>query len=73
MFDIEQQTPYAYFGDQWIGYDDVESVKIKADYINKRELGGAMIWSLNQDDYDGSKCGQGKFPLLSTISKIVLK
>lgn len=31
-------------------------------------LGGAMIWSLDLDDYR-NVCGQGNYPLLGTIMK----
>ncbi|CAO1341927.1 unnamed protein product [Diamesa tonsa] len=61
----QQKVPYAVNGNQWVGYDDVESVKIKSDYINQKGLGGAMFWSLETDDFLG-RGGQGKFPLIKT-------
>ena len=27
--DAYYKAPYAYFGDQWVGYDDVQSIAIK--------------------------------------------
>lgn len=33
-----------------------------------RKLGGAMLWSLDMDDYTGRFCNQGNYPLLSTIN-----
>lgn len=29
MWDSEQQVPYAYKGNQWVGYDNAESIKLK--------------------------------------------
>lgn len=34
----------------WIGYDDAESLALKADYVRERGLGGVMIWELSADD-----------------------
>jgi chitinase len=43
--------PYAYHRNQWVGYDTVESAKVKAEYVNEKGLGGAMIWELSTDDF----------------------
>ena len=67
-FEENQKAFYAFKGDQWVGYDDVESVKIKCEYINQKKLGGAMFWSLDTDDFLG-KGGKGKFPLIKTAHK----
>ncbi|GBM66525.1 Chitotriosidase-1 [Araneus ventricosus] len=67
------QAPYAYKGNQWVGYDSVKSIGIKVDYVIQNGLGGGMIWSLETDDFRGS-CGGGKYPLLTTIaSKLKIK
>ncbi|XP_008184295.1 probable chitinase 10 isoform X2 [Acyrthosiphon pisum] len=60
--------PYAYKGNQWVGFDDVKTVAQKAEYVKSMNLGGAMIWALDLDDYR-NVCGQGNYPLLSTIMK----
>ncbi|CAO1336600.1 unnamed protein product [Diamesa serratosioi] len=67
-----QQVPYAFKGDQWVGYDDVESVTVKANYILNNNLGGAMIWSIETADFKGV-CGLGKYPLISTAYNILIK
>lgn len=66
--DEKTKVPYAYKGNQWVGYDDIASVNLKARYVKEQNLGGAMIWSIETDDFRG-KCGQGKFPLLVSIRK----
>ena len=45
------RAPYAYNGPYWIGYDNEESFKIKAQFINFLDLAGAMIWSIDTDDH----------------------
>ena len=48
----DDNGPYAYKGNQWVGYDTIKSVKAKADYIKKHNLGGAMFWDLATDDFN---------------------
>ncbi|CAL1277040.1 unnamed protein product [Larinioides sclopetarius] len=62
------EAPYAYNGNQWVGYDNIKSIGIKVDYLMREGLGGGMIWSLETDDFKGN-CGAGKYPLLSAISR----
>ncbi|KAB1258854.1 Chitinase-3-like protein 1 [Camelus dromedarius] len=65
---LDQQVPYATKGNQWVGYDDQESVKNKAKYLKSRKLAGAMVWALDLDDFQGTFCGQNlHFPLTSAI------
>ncbi len=61
-------APYAYKDRQWVGYDDVESITIKAQYIKAMQLAGGMIWSIETDDFKG-KCGE-KYPLLNAINRV---
>ncbi|XP_025423968.1 probable chitinase 10 isoform X2 [Sipha flava] len=60
--------PYAYSGNQWVGFDDVETVKRKAEYVKSMNLGGAMVWALDLDDFR-NVCGQGNYPLLGAITE----
>ncbi len=69
----EQKIPYAFKEDQWVGYDDPKSIKLKCEYAAKRKLAGAMIWSLDLDDFTGGFCNEGKYPLLSAIKVIKMK
>ena len=70
VWEPEHQVPYAFNGDQWVGYDDVQSVQIKSNYIVNNNLGGAMIWSIETDDFRGN-CGLGRFPMLTAINNIL--
>ncbi|XP_025936968.1 acidic mammalian chitinase-like, partial [Apteryx rowi] len=60
---------YAYKGSTWVGYDNIKSFNIKADWLKKNNYGGAMVWSLAMDDFTGSFCKEGKYPLISTLKK----
>ncbi|XKL60517.1 hypothetical protein PGB90_007574 [Kerria lacca] len=63
-----RRGPYAYKNDQWVGYDDAHSIKLKVNLIKKLKLGGGMIWALDLDDFHNI-CGEGHYPLLSTIAR----
>ena len=69
----EQKIPYAFKEDQWVGFDDPQSIKLKCEYAAKRKLAGAMIWSLDLDDFSGNFCSDGKYPLLRSIKVIIEK
>ncbi|KAK6959685.1 chitotriosidase-1 [Biomphalaria glabrata] len=62
----DQMVSYAYSGHQWVGYEDRRSMAFKAANIMKRDVGGAFVWSVEMDDFNGA-CGQGQYPLLSTL------
>lgn len=60
------QSPYAYNGRNWIGYDSVESVAVKGRFIEENGLGGGMVWNISMDDFKDI-CGNGTFPLIRSI------
>lgn len=64
-----QRAPYAVKGNQWVGYDDVESIAEKAKFAKSLGLGGAMVWSIETDDFRGI-CGS-KYPLLKTLNHVL--
>ncbi|CAG9856716.1 unnamed protein product [Phyllotreta striolata] len=59
--------PFAYNADQWVGFEDVTSVKEKASYIRSGRFGGAVAWTIDLDDFN-NLCCEGSFPLLKTLS-----
>lgn len=61
-------APFAFNGDQWVGYDDAESVALKVRYMKGHGLGGVFVWSIENDDVNGV-CSNTKFPLVKAIHK----
>lgn len=66
-YDTQWQAPYAVQGDQWIGYDNVDSIRAKVKYVKQNQYGGSMIWTIDMDDFNGSQCGQGNYPLINIL------
>jgi len=62
--------PYAYNGDQWVGFDDKEMIRKKSEYVREMGLGGGMVWALDLDDFK-NKCGEGRYPLMNTIREVL--
>lgn len=49
------QTPVAIKGNEWISYDDVNSLAAKVNgLVNGRGLAGAFFWSTDLEDYGNS-------------------
>lgn len=66
--DNAARAPYGYKDDQWVGYDDEESLKLKVNsLIKEKNLLGAMFWALDLDDFNGTVCGQGRYPLINAV------
>ncbi|XP_050394217.1 acidic mammalian chitinase [Patella vulgata] len=66
-----QSAPYLVDGDTWIGFDDQQSLIEKMRYIVKHGYGGAMIWAIDMDDFNGV-CGGETFPLLKAMYRSLL-
>nr|UTR35852.1 chitinase [Agrotis ipsilon] len=72
--DNEAKVPYLYSNKEWVSYENTQSVMEKAKFIVDNQLGGAMIYSLNADDYSGAcrgamaRADSGGFPLSVTVS-----
>ncbi|XP_009886537.1 PREDICTED: acidic mammalian chitinase-like isoform X1 [Charadrius vociferus] len=67
VWDTPQDVPYTYKGKEWVGYDNIKSYKIKVDWLKKNNFGGAMVWALDLDDFTGTFCKEGKYPLITTL------
>uniref|UniRef100_A0A8C9S1U3 Acidic mammalian chitinase n=1 Tax=Scleropages formosus TaxID=113540 RepID=A0A8C9S1U3_SCLFO len=69
VWNAQQDVPYAYKGNQWVGYDNVKSFGIKVQWLMKEKFGGAMVWTIDMDDFLGTFCNQGKYPLINVLHK----
>uniref|UniRef100_A0A2I3RGS8 chitinase n=1 Tax=Pan troglodytes TaxID=9598 RepID=A0A2I3RGS8_PANTR len=67
VWEASEDVPYAYKGNEWLEYDNTKSFQIKADWLKKNNFGGAMVWAIDLDDFTGTFCNQGKFPLITTL------
>ncbi|XP_060792883.1 acidic mammalian chitinase-like [Neoarius graeffei] len=65
----DQKVPYATKGGQWVGFDTKESFDTKVTYLKNNNFGGAFVWALDLDDFNGRFCGLGKYPLISELRK----
>jgi len=64
VWNSEQMVPYIYSGTEWIGYEDTQSLTEKVNYAINLGLGGIMFWAIDLDDFRGSFCNQGTYPLI---------
>jgi len=64
IFDEDYAAPYAFLNEQWMSYDNEESITDKVGLVNSLGLGGVSVWSIETDDFHGY-CGGTKFPLIT--------
>lgn len=67
----DQKVPYAYKNTEWIGYDNAESYTYKVDFLKENNFGGAMVWAIDLDDFSGSFCNEGKYPLINKLKSLL--
>lgn len=63
--------PYAYNGNQWVGYDDEDIVRKKSKFVVEQNLGGIMFWSIDNDDFRGL-CNGKAYPLIEAAKEAYL-
>ena len=49
--------PYAFKDDQWVSYDDPQTVDLKGVYVKKENFAGIAVWDTDRDDFKGSCYG----------------
>ncbi|KAF6732283.1 Acidic mammalian chitinase [Oryzias melastigma] len=63
----EQAVPYATYGNAWVGFDEQRSFSSKVQWMTANNLGGAHVWTLDMDDFRGSFCSDGAYPLINHL------
>ena len=61
---------YATKNDQWASYNDIQTVQKKANYILKKNYGGAALYFIDTDDFNNNCC-HGQSPLTNTVGNIL--
>lgn len=65
--DADMKSMYAYStsAQEWVGYENKDTLDIRCDLIKQEELAGAMFWDTSLDDMHGDFCGEGNYPLIN--------
>jgi chitinase len=44
VWNAAQKVPFGHTNNQWVGYDDPESISLKCSLVTRESFGGAMFW-----------------------------
>ncbi|CAG7689048.1 unnamed protein product, partial [Allacma fusca] len=66
-WDSSARVPFMRSGSKWLSFDNPESLYQKVEFALSKKLGGAMVWSIDTDDFLGY-CGGTKYPLMQSIN-----
>ncbi|XP_047187283.1 chitotriosidase-1-like, partial [Scophthalmus maximus] len=69
----DQRVPYAITENQWVGFDNKDSLSTKVNYLKAKNFGGAFVWSLDLDDSSGKFCNQGNRPFISHLNTLLVQ
>ena len=58
---------------EWVGYENRDSLQHRCDLINDEGFGGAMFWDTSTDDFTGQFCDEGKYPLIRLFSSCLVQ
>lgn len=67
-WDDEIKVPYFVEQDQWVGFDDERAIRGKTRWLKEKGYGGAMVWTIDMDDFNGTSCmGNVRYPLIGAM------
>ncbi|XP_040193637.1 acidic mammalian chitinase-like [Rana temporaria] len=67
----DQRVPYACKDNEWVGFDNQESYECKVRFVKDGGFGGAMVWAIDLDDFLGTFCNEGKYPLINKLKSLL--
>ena len=73
VWEEDMKVPYMYKGDEWLSYEDEQSVEAKVDYAEKQGLAGVAINNLAYDDFKGRCNFSRRFPLVRLVKEKLRK
>ncbi|XP_064813435.1 acidic mammalian chitinase-like isoform X2 [Oncorhynchus masou masou] len=72
-FDKSKKLIQAHEYDHWLNFEYIHILREKMRALQRQELGGAMVWSLDLDDFTGTLCGKGRFPFTRLLKASLLR
>ncbi|CAL8109513.1 unnamed protein product [Orchesella dallaii] len=69
FWDDNAKVPFMRNGNKWLTFDNPESIREKVEFAIKKNLRGAMFWSIETDDFLG--LSGVKYPLLKTVNFVL--
>ncbi|XP_075052134.1 acidic mammalian chitinase-like [Mixophyes fleayi] len=67
----DQRVPIACKDNEWVAFDNKESYDCKVRFLKESGFGGAMVWTIDLDDFLGTFCNEGKYPLISHLKSLL--
>ncbi|XP_003739230.1 chitinase-like protein 4 [Galendromus occidentalis] len=72
VFHNESRVPYAYRGDDWITFENPQSIQEKTQWVLDQKYAGIMTFDLNYDDVNRTcKTSKENFPLQTIVFQAV--
>lgn len=71
VFDGTHKVPYCYYDNQWVSYENVDSIVLKTKWILDNKFVGLMVFEMTSDDISGVCDGKTKFPLMNAILQTI--
>lgn len=77
-WDEETRTPFAVSNNRVMVYDNEQSIAEKIHFAMEKGLAGAMVWSIDTDDFQGDCSDEANenfinYPLMNCINKSIVK